>query len=127
MTVMGYTMSRDFSAPAEVVFGVAMDLNRWGRWLPPGVQVDRTGADELRVVWSGGTQTVRWQVTPADLTIVARPVTWSWSGSLRVVERPAGGSTARLEIDGDGGPSPAAVERALAHLGDEVSENFTDG
>lgn len=124
---MSFTVTRDFSAPPEVVFGTATDLNRWGRWLPAGVRIERAGPGEVRVIWRGGTDSVRWHVTPEELRVTARPVGQEWWASLTVAEGSAGGCTAWLEIGGPGGPPRATAERALAHLGEEVSDNLSAG
>ncbi|HWH02007.1 MAG TPA: SRPBCC family protein [Pilimelia sp.] len=124
---MSYTVTRDFSAPPEVVFGTATDPDRWGRWLPSGVTLQRDGSDGLRVQLPQGSQTVRWQVAPDELRVVARAEGQPWSGTLEVVPGAAGGSTARLAIDGDSGRLRPAAEQALARLEDEVADNFNAG
>jgi hypothetical protein len=125
---MSYPVTRNFSAPAEVVYGIATDLDRWARWLPAGVSVAGTGPDALRVVWPGGAEAVQWLLAPEDLAATARLAGGvPWSGTLQVDDTPAGGSTAQLRIDGDDGRLRSSAERALAYLDHEVADSLSAG
>lgn len=121
---MGFTVSRDFSAPAEVVFGTATDLNRWARWLPEQVRLEQVGDDRLRVDWDDGSDQVTTSVRPDQLRASVHPAGRDWSGHLTVRDRPAGGSIAEVAIEGADGPGPTRVRDALERLAGEVSDNL---
>ena len=121
---MGFTVSRDFSAPAETVFGTATDLNRWARWLPEQVRLEPVDDDQLQVVWDGGSEQIATSVWREQLRASIHPVERDWSGPLTVRDRPAGGSTAEVAIEGAEGPDPAQVQEALERLAGEVSDNL---
>jgi uncharacterized protein YndB with AHSA1/START domain len=123
---MTYIATREFGAPAEVVFGTATDPARWDRWLPPEVRLEPMGDQRVRVTWPGGARTVRWQAEGDDFRLTTEGPA-RWSGTLAVSPGGAGGSTARLELAGEHEWLVPAAERALAYLDDQVADNFTAG
>lgn len=121
---MSFTVARDFSAPAEMVFGTATDLNRWARWLPEQVQLEQTGDDQLQVTWDEGTEQVTTSVRSDQLQVSVQLAERDWSGYLIVRDQPGGGSTAEVVIEGPDGPEPDQVRHALERLAAEVSDNL---
>ncbi len=125
--------SYEFTAPAEVVFGVLTDPDRTSRWLPRGVNAEsaETGRVRLRV---GA------EVREYGAEIVADRLQLRWraldtedlNGSVRVDDAPAGGSVVHAEVsvpDGvaDDGRVRELLAETMAHLQRDVSDNFNAG
>jgi uncharacterized protein YndB with AHSA1/START domain len=99
--VAGISGSFEFTAPAEVVFGVLTDPDRTSRWLPSGMTAE--SADPARVRVRSGDQVYEYEVklVPDDLSL-------SWTarddsglaGTARVEDAPAGGSVVHAEVSG---------------------------
>ena len=125
--------SYDFTAPAEVVFGVLTDPDRTTRWLPRGMTAESAGAEQARI-------RVGTQVHAYGIKVVTdhRELQWhaedipGLHGSAQVDDGPAGGSVVRAEI-----VVPAAVadesrardllDETMRHLQRDVSNNFNAG
>jgi len=122
-----------FPAPAEVVFNTLTDKRRITRWLPTGVSAQMPDRDQLEVHSGTHSRTFRVSVVPSELR-----VEWSLaeggptSGSARVRETGAGGSTVEVELRVD--PAAASEQRVRTLLGEaaqllqrDVDDNFTAG
>jgi uncharacterized protein YndB with AHSA1/START domain len=129
--VAGISGSFEFTAPAEVVFGVLTDPDRTSRWLPRGMTAE--AADPGRVRVRSGDQVYEYEVklVPDDLSL-------SWTalddsglaGTARVEDGPAGGSVVHAEVSGRD-PGEEQLRELLAetmhHLQRDVSDNFNAG
>jgi uncharacterized protein YndB with AHSA1/START domain len=129
--VAGISESFEFTAPAEVVFGVLTDPDRTSRWLPRGMTAE--AADRGRVRVRSGDQVYEYEVklVPDDLSL-------SWTalddsglaGAARVEDGPAGGSVVHAEVSGRD-PGEGQLRELLAetmqHLQRDVSDNFNAG
>ena len=127
----GISGSFEFTAPAEVVFGVLTDPDRTSRWLPGGMTAE--SADRGRVRVRSGDRVYEYEVklVPDDLRL-------SWTalddsglaGTARVEDGPAGGSVVHAEVSGRD-PDDEQIRDLLAetmqHLQRDVSDNFNAG
>jgi uncharacterized protein YndB with AHSA1/START domain len=125
--------SYEFTAPAEVVFGVLTDPDRTSRWLPRGVNAESADGDRVRLrvgsqIREYGVEVtadrlqVRWHALDAD----------DVRGSARVDDAPAGGSVVHAEVSlpdglGDDRRVRALLAETMAHLQRDVSDNFNAG
>jgi len=125
--------SYDFTAPAEVVFGVLTDPDRISRWLPRGMNTESAGRDEVRV-------RVGAQVHPYGVKVVTDHLELRWHsldsaglhGTAQVDDAPAGGSVVRAEVVVPAGLADDQQVRELLaetmlHLQRDVSDNFNAG
>ena len=127
----GISGSFEFTAPAEVVFGVLTDPDRMSRWLPGGMTAE--SADPARVRVRSGDQVYEYEVkfVPDDLSL-----TWTalddsgLAGTVRVEDGPAGGSVVHAEVSGRD-PGDERIHDLLAetmqHLRRDVRDNFNAG
>jgi ribosome-associated toxin RatA of RatAB toxin-antitoxin module len=138
---MHSTVSIDIVAPAELVFRLARDIERWPRLLPHylSVRVEGRGPD--------GTTTLRMiAVRPLlgllglGLPVVWRARTWAEPEQLRLRFRHVGGVTAGMDVTWRIESTPAGCHVAIEHafrrrlpipmlgnvLGDEALPAFVD-
>jgi len=130
---MEITRSYALDAPAEVVFGTLTDPDRTARWLPSRAVASWPAPDRVEIRF--GTNVWAYEVTRDTdrLAVGWRGVDGSGpSGTARVVDRPAGGST--VEVDLRSGSDDRPAELVLRVLDDvlyrfkrEVADNFTPG
>ena len=125
--------SYDFTAPAEVVFGVLTDPDRTSRWLPRGMNTASATGDQVRI-------RVGEQVHGYGVKVVTDHLELQWHslddsgphGTAHVTDAPAGGSVVHAEVVV---PARLADERrvrdllaeTMAHLQRDVSDNFNAG
>jgi uncharacterized protein YndB with AHSA1/START domain len=122
-----------FTAPAEVVFGVLTDPHRTSRWLPRGMNAESAETDRARVR-SGS------DVHDFEVQISTEPMRMRWhavdgsglDGSVLVEDAPAGGSTVRAEIavpgrDQEESRARRLLDESMEHLQRDVSDNFNAG
>jgi uncharacterized protein YndB with AHSA1/START domain len=125
--------SYDFTAPAEVVFGVLTDPDRTSRWLPRGMNAESASRDEARI-------RVGTRVHPYGVKVVTdhRELQWhsldstGLHGTAQVDDAPAGGSVVRAEVVVPAGLADDQQVRDLLaetmiHLQRDVSDNFNAG
>jgi uncharacterized protein YndB with AHSA1/START domain len=129
--VAGISGSFEFTAPAEVVFGVLTDPDRTSRWLPSGMTAESTDAGRVRVRSADHVYEYEVELVPDDLRL-------SWTalddsglaGAARVADGPAGGSVVHAEVSGRE-PDDEQIRDLLAetmrHLQRDVSDNFNAG
>jgi uncharacterized protein YndB with AHSA1/START domain len=125
--------SYDFTAPAEVVFGVLTDPDRTTRWLPRGLTAESAGPDQARI--RSGTQVHTYGV---KVVTDHRELQWhsqdvpGLHGTAQVDDGPAGGSVVRAEVvvpaglAGEGQARDLLAE-TMVHLQRDVSDNFNAG
>jgi uncharacterized protein YndB with AHSA1/START domain len=125
--------SYDFTAPAEVVFGVLTDPDRISRWLPRGLNTESADREQVRI--RTGEQVLRYGVK-----VITDHLEVQWHsqdttglhGTAQVDDAPAGGSIVRAEVVV---PSRLADEQrvrdllaeTMGHLQRDVSDNFNAG
>ncbi|MEV4639679.1 SRPBCC domain-containing protein [Actinoplanes sp. NPDC049548] len=106
------TGSYEFTAPAEVVFGVLTDPDRAYRWLPVSAHTDRADDGGLRMQWRAEDGS-------------------GLDGSAEVADLPAGGSVVRAEVtlpgDHDEEQARTLLAEAMRDLQRDVSDNFNAG
>jgi uncharacterized protein YndB with AHSA1/START domain len=125
--------SYDFTAPAEVVFGVLTDPDRTSRWLPRGMNTESAGAERVRVRVGSRVHEYGVQVAPEELRVRWHSLDDSGvGGAARVEDGPAGGSVVHAEVAVPGrAPGDEQVLNLLAetmlHLQRDVSDNFNAG
>jgi uncharacterized protein YndB with AHSA1/START domain len=125
--------SYEFTAPAEVVFGVLTDPDRVARWLPRGMDTESASADRVRV-------RVGSQVHEYGVRVQAEQLRVEWrsqedagpSGTARVEDAPAGGSVLHAEVllpgrDADQDQARDLLAESMRHLQRDVSDNFNAG
>ena len=122
----------DFTAPAEVVFGVLTDPDRTLRWLPPGVAAELAGRERLRVKTDAGVREFALEMVDERMELRWRPLDGSEPGGvLRVVDAPAGGSVIHAQVEVLAGPAEQpyrdVLAEAMRHLQSDVSDNFNAG
>ena len=127
------TGSFEFTAPAEVVFGVLTDPDRTTRWLPAGMVAESSDAEKVQIRTGSGTQTYEVRTEPESLRLTWRSVgDDGLHGAAEVEDGAAGGSVVRAEVEvreqlaGDQRADELLAE-AMRHLQRDVSDNFNAG
>ena len=68
---MEFSISTDIDAPADVVFAVLADVERWPEWTPTVTRVQPLDASSLPLVIGSRLRVVQPKVPPADWTVDA--------------------------------------------------------
>lgn len=123
------SVSRGFTGPAEVVFGVLTDPDRAARWLP---RAESVSTERVKVRSGDHMREFTVEVVPDRLQVRWRPVDGDGAeGEARVEDAPAGGSVVHAELtvpaSGDRRTAEAALQEALRNLQSDVSDNFNAG
>ena len=125
--------SYEFTAPAEVVYGVLTDPDRTSRWLPEGMNAESAGAEKVRVRAGAQVHEYEVQLDPDRLQLRWRALDDSGlQGTARVEDAPAGGSVVHAEVavpgaEGDGQRVRDVLAEAMRHLQRDVNDNFNAG
>ena len=132
-TVTRISGSYDFTAPAEVVFGVLTDPDRTSRWLPRGMNTESADTGRVRVRVGAQVHEYGVQVVPDEFLVRFASLDDSGlNGTARVEDGPAGGSVVHAEV---AVPGRAAgdeqvrnlMSETMEHLARDVSDNFNAG
>jgi uncharacterized protein YndB with AHSA1/START domain len=128
-----FSGSYEFTAPAEVVFGVLTDPDRMSRWLPRGLHTESSASDRVRVRSGSRVYEYDVEVVPDELTVRwrSRDVAGA-QASAQVRDAPAGGSVVDAELtvpsaDSDGQRVRDLLAETMYHLQRDVSDNFNAG
>jgi uncharacterized protein YndB with AHSA1/START domain len=123
----------EFTAPAEVVFGVLTDPDRTTRWLPLGMSTESASVDHVRVRADGQTYDYDVSSVPEQLRVEWRSRdSAGLQGAAWVRDAPAGGCVVHAEVAVPGGGAERQraeelVAEVMRHLQRDVSDNFNAG
>jgi uncharacterized protein YndB with AHSA1/START domain len=123
----------EFTAPAEVVFGVLTDPDRTTRWLPLGMSTESASVDHVRVRADEQTYEYDVSLVPEQLRVEWRSRDSSGlQGAAWVRDAPAGGCVvhAQVVVPGEGARRERTEDllaEAMRHLQRDVSDNFNAG
>ena len=122
----------DFTAPAEVVFGVLTDPDRAPRWLPQGV-TESASTERVRVRVGSQIREYGVEIVPDRLELRWRALDDAdLHGAAQVQDAPAGGSVLHAEVavpgaDADDQRVRRLLTETMRHLQRDVSDNFNAG
>ena len=68
---MEFSITTDVDAPADVVFAVLTDVERWPEWTPTVTRVERLDGSSLPLAISSRIRIVQPKVPPAEWTVTA--------------------------------------------------------
>ena len=68
---MEYSITTDVDAPAEIVFAVMTEIERWPEWTPTVTRVERLDGSSLPLTMGSRIRIVQPKVPPADWTVTA--------------------------------------------------------
>ena len=68
---MKFSITTDIDAPADVVFAVLADVERWHEWTPTVTRVERIDGSTLPLAIGSRFRIVQPKVPPADWTVAA--------------------------------------------------------
>lgn len=124
--------SYEFTAPAEVVFGVLTDPDRAYRWLPQGVNTESATTEAVKLRVGERVQEYAVQIVAERLELQWRSVDGpGLRGTARVEDGDAGGSVVHAEVALPGSASEDQARDLLGetmrHLQRDVSDNFNAG
>ena len=68
---MEFSITTDVDAPADVVFAVLSDVERWPEWTPTVTRVERIDGSSLPLAIGSRLRVVQPKVPPADWTVTA--------------------------------------------------------
>jgi uncharacterized membrane protein len=68
---MEFSITTDVDAPADLVFAVLTDIERWPEWTPTVTRVERLDAYSLPLAISSRIRIVQPKVPPAEWTVTA--------------------------------------------------------
>jgi uncharacterized protein YndB with AHSA1/START domain len=123
----------DFTAPAEVVFGVLTDPDRTSRWLPRDMNTESVTGQEVRVRVGAQVHAYGVKVLPDQLELQWHALeTAGLQGTAQVSDAPAGGSVVHADVVvpdslADEGRVRELLEETMVHLQRDVSDNFNAG
>ena len=68
---MEFSITTDVDAPAEIVFAVMTEIERWPEWTPTVTRVERLDGSSLPLMMGSRIRIVQPKVPPADWTVTA--------------------------------------------------------
>ena len=68
---MEFSITTDVDAPAEIVFAVMTEIERWPEWTPTVTRVERLDGSSLPLTMGSRIRIVQPKVPPADWTVTA--------------------------------------------------------